>query len=152
MSLGTLLRSTWCSDAETQYDVGLIRRLFSGKRAISIHCTSSTGSIFDKGNIFSSLFISPRRCDGTSFLPRYGMRQSIVFPFATPLSLECDDPGKPLFSHRLGNRFVEGALVAYRCRSGRQLIGNSTIKCVCRGNRCQWDRAPPTKCIQCRGT
>ncbi|XP_065840636.1 CUB and sushi domain-containing protein 1-like [Oscarella lobularis] len=80
----------------------------------------------------------------------FSLRSLFLLVAVTALAscLECDDPGKPLFSHRLGNRFVEGALVAYRCRSGRQLIGNSTIKCVCRGNRCQWDRAPPTKCIQ----
>ena len=42
----------------------------------------------------------------------------------------CPDPGVPANESRIGNDFLDGQTVAFRCDQGHTLIGSQLLRCV----------------------
>lgn len=55
----------------------------------------------------------------------------------------CPDPGVPSNGSRIGNNFLDGQTVAFRCDQGHALVGSQVLRCVAG----KWDGVSP----KCKG-
>ena len=55
----------------------------------------------------------------------------------------CADPGTPVNGSRIGNSFLDGQTVAFRCQQNYKLVGPLVVRCVAG----KWNKDAP----KCKG-